>query len=48
MMKKEYKTPNVDFVEFDDVVTTAGSKVHDGSETSCSCTQFGNVDFSNL
>lgn len=44
-MKKEYKTPNVDFVEFDDVVTTDGSSVDDGSGRKCSCPNFENMNF---
>ena len=47
-MKKAYNTPDVEFVEFESVVSTDGSSVHDGTETSCSCTSFGNVNFNNI
>lgn len=47
-MKKEYKAPSVDFVEFDDVVTADGSSVHDGTETSCTCTSFYDHDLTKV
>lgn len=47
-MKKEYSTPTFEIVEFDTIVMTAGSSVHDGGETSCTCTSFENVDYTKI
>ncbi len=47
-MKKAYNTPDVEFVEFESVVSTNGSSVHDGSEASCSCTAHIGVDYTKL
>ncbi len=46
-MKKAYNTPDVEFVEFESVVSTA-SKTHDGVETSCNCTSFNGADFTKI
>lgn len=48
IMKKEYDSPSVEFVEFESVVTTDGSSVHDGSESSCSCTGYLNQDWTKI
>ena len=47
-MKKAYNTPDVKFVEFESVVTTDGSSVHDGVETSCNCTSFKGADYTKI
>lgn len=47
-MKKEYDAPSVEFVEFESVVTTDGSTVHDGSESSCSCTAHLGTDWTKI
>lgn len=47
-MKKEYTSPKVEFVEFDSAVTTDGSTVHDGTETSCSCPSYLDVDWTKI
>ena len=47
-MKKEYNAPVLEFVEFDSTLATDGSSVHDGSETSCSCTAYLNRDWTKI
>ena len=47
-MKKEYSAPDFEIIEFDSIVATDGSKVHDGSETECTCTSFNGYDFTQI
>lgn len=47
VMKKEYNSPTLEFVEFDSIVSCA-SKVYDGSETECSCTSYLGSDWTKI